>query len=126
MTVSRDERQSAVLDWATNCFGFGVATDPIERAKRLLEEAAELAQACGVDSVSAHEILVHVFSRPPGAIPQEIGGVGITLLALCAARNISADVCELGELNRILEAPRDMFKARQRGKALAGIARLPQ
>ena len=38
------------LDWARRCFGEAQMKNPATRSLRVLEEAAELAQSCGVPS----------------------------------------------------------------------------
>ena len=40
---------SIANDWATRCFGDEQMRDPLTRAIRLVEEAAELAQSVGVE-----------------------------------------------------------------------------
>lgn len=119
----RDLRQDAVFAWVCRCFGKGVSTDSRERVARLLEEAIELAQAEGFPRALAAALLDHVYARPAGDPAQEVGGVGITLLAYCAARGFSAENCEANEFDRIMSLPADHFRARQNAKADAGVAR---
>lgn len=59
--------------------------DPGERAMRMLEEAAELAQALGVAEEQFRLIGRHVWSKPKGEIYQELGGAALTLAACAEA-----------------------------------------
>lgn len=115
----RDERQRIVLGWVEATFGAGPAHDLHERAARIVEEAAELAQCEGVPADLLHEIVDHVYRKPAGKPWQEAGGVGVTLLAYCEARAVSAEQCEREEFARAVAAP----KAKSREMAMAGIAR---
>jgi hypothetical protein len=119
----RDERQRSVLAWAAATFGQGVAGDLGERAKRVAEEAIELAQAEGVPADALHALIAHVYAKAPGKYWQEAGGVGVTLLAYCERRGFSAESCEREEVARITSLGRDHFRARQNAKAAAGVAR---
>lgn len=83
------------------------------RARRFLEEAIELAQACGVDGKNAERILRYVYGRPAGEVRQEIGGVGMTLLPLAHLAGISVWECFTKELARI-KTPEVMEKIRRR------------
>lgn len=121
--VDRDSRQAQVIRWCARTFGEAVAVDKRERAERFLEEALELAQACGVDVARVSSISRHVYSKPVGEIDQEIGGVGVTLLALAENYGISADMAERNELTRVLRKDPAHFRARQDAKAAAGVAR---
>ena len=89
---------------------------------RLLEEAVELAQAEGVPLDRALATVEHVYLKPAGKPEQEAGGVGVTLLAYCAARGISADAEEAREFERVLDIDPAYFRARHNIKADAGIA----
>lgn len=124
--ITRNERQRAVKDWASRTFGAAVALDGRERAQRFVEEAIELAQACDLHEEDVREILARVYSRPVGEMTQEVGGVGVTLLALCEAAGVSADDAESAELARVLSIPAEHFRAKQAAKARAGTARMPE
>lgn len=82
------EFQSAVLAWMLECFGADSIFDKQERSIRFLEECLELAQACGVTIDQAYAMVDFVFKRNAGEIDQEVGGVMVTLAALCAALSI--------------------------------------
>jgi len=73
------------------------------RARRFLEEALELAQACNVDRENAIRIVNNIYDRPAGDPFQEVGGAAITLLALCEQAQISfvgATEIEWGRINK--------------------------
>ncbi len=116
---SRETRQSTVAEWCRNAFG---ASSLRQRGIRLLEEAAEAAQTCDVDVDMAHRLLDYVWSRPKGALAQELGGVGLTTLALAEAAGLSADGCERAEVQRVLSKPLEHFRKRNQEKNQAGFA----
>jgi len=125
----RDQRQHAVATWCRAAFGEEHATNLLQRAVRGHEEQVELLQAAahetGADMAAAramaHKQVDYVFDRPPGNLRQEVGGVSITLLALCAAAGFSADEAESAELQRILAKPLSHFAARNEAKNAAGF-----
>jgi hypothetical protein len=67
---------------------------------RFLEEALELSQASGCSSEDAHRLVDYVFSRPVGRLEPEVGGVMVTLAALCAAAGIDLKNAADRELER--------------------------
>lgn len=87
--------QLRVRPWLMACFGPEIAGDPVERNHRFLEEALELVQACGCTASEAHQLVDYVYGRDVGEPAQEVGGVMITLAALCLANGI--DMAEAGE-----------------------------
>lgn len=117
----RNVRQVAIALWAIECFGEEQARSVPQRALRLTEEAIEAAQAALVDERLVHDLVKYVYGRPVGEISQEIGGVGVTLLALAAAVGVSADIVEYAEVERILTKPRDFFTQRNALKNAAGF-----
>jgi hypothetical protein len=70
------------------CFGPEISADIGERNHRFLEEALELVQTLGCTRSEAHQLVDYVYSRPPGDPPQEVGGVMVTLAALCLAADL--------------------------------------
>lgn len=120
----RDERQSIVLAWVRRTFGEKLLNVE-ERALRVLEEAMELAQASGVAERRSYALLQHVYSKPAGKAHQELGGLGVTLLAYSAVVGTSADEAERIEVERVTSLPMDHFRIRQTLKANAGVADLP-
>ena len=87
--------QARVRPWLLECFGSEIAADKRERNHRFLEESVELVQACGCTQVEAHQLVNYVFNRPLGERSQEVGGVMVTLAALCLAHHM--DMHEAGE-----------------------------
>jgi hypothetical protein len=121
MMGPRDERQSAVYRWVGETFGVA-NLETQERCKRFVEEAVELAQAEGLTAEEVSAIVAYVYSKSPGEVFQEAGGVGTTLLAYCEARGISADDAEDTEFRRVVELNPEHFRRRHNIKAAAGIA----
>ena len=119
--LSRDERQTTVAHWAQSAFGHDQATSLPQRGLRLLEEAIEAFQACGGDEAMAHKLVSFVFSRPPGTVGQELGGVAVTTLALAAAAGLSAEEEECREIHRVLSKPIREFTERNANKNAAGF-----
>lgn len=95
--------QERTLPWLIACFGHEIAGDKKERNHRFLEEALELVQACNCSASEAHQLVDYVFNRPVGDKGQEVGGVMITLAALCLANGIEMDTEAEIELKRIWE-----------------------
>lgn len=119
--LSRITRQRRVNEWAVDAFGVAQAINPRQRALRLLEEAVEAYQAVGGDKVMAHLTIDVMFDRPAGDPLQELGGVGVTLLALAASLGVSADLEEAREIARIFSKPIDHWTARNAAKNAAGL-----
>ncbi len=93
--------QERVQPWLMTCFGEMIAGDREERNHRFLEEALELVQACGCTVSEAHQLVDYTFGRPIGDAPQEVGGVMVTLAALCLANDLDMHAAGWVELNRI-------------------------
>ena len=68
-----------------------------------------------------HKMVDHIYDRPAGTLFQEIGGSGITLLALAHAAGVNADAAEIAEFQRILAKPLSHFTARNQAKNDAGF-----
>ncbi|MEM7683368.1 MAG: hypothetical protein AAF293_00985 [Pseudomonadota bacterium] len=92
--------QERVAAWTTACFPESACKNVSERSHRFLEEAIELAQASGCTKEDALLIIDYVFDRPAGAQVQEVGGVLVTLAALCNALNLTMDEAGDDELAR--------------------------
>ncbi|MNM63728.1 hypothetical protein D3C81_751030 [compost metagenome] len=107
--------QPRVQPWMLECFGAEIAADVEERNHRFLEEALELVQACDCTRSEAHQLVDYVFDRPAGEKRQEVGGVMVTLAALCLAQSL--DMHEAGEieLTRIWTKV-DQIRAKQAAK----------
>lgn len=93
--------QSEVKEWMLACFGPEIADDVTERNHRFLEEALELVQSTGCTASEAHQLVDYVFGRPVGMTGQEIGGVMVTLAALCNALSRDLEILGPMELDRV-------------------------
>jgi len=107
--------QQRVNPWMTACFGVEIATNTAERNHRFLEEALELVQACGCTTLEAHQLVEYVFGRPLGEKNQEVGGVMVTLAALCLAQELDMHSAGETELARIWTKV-DQIRAKQAAK----------
>lgn len=92
--------QERVSGWLKACFPAAVRSDRVERTHRFLEEALELAQANGCSRDDAIALVQYVYGRPVGVPDSEVGGVMVTLAALCSASGIDMDEAGDGELKR--------------------------
>lgn len=116
----RDRRQAFVGEWARTTF-VGAFT-PRERIARLLEEVIELAQAEDFPEEAIAPIVDVVYRKDKGVPEKEVGDIGLTLLAYCACRGISADALEAREWERVAAIDPEHFRKRHNAKADAGIA----
>jgi NTP pyrophosphatase (non-canonical NTP hydrolase) len=107
--------QSRVAPWMQACFGAEIAADTVERRHRFVEEALELLQAMGGTKHEAIQLVDYVFSREKGEPHQEIGGVMITLAALCLAAGLDMHKAGEDELARIWTKV-DVIRAKQAAK----------
>lgn len=87
--------QNRIKPWLIECFGNDVAYDKKERNARFLEEALELVQSLGCSEEEAQQLVAYVYNRPIGQPYQEVGGVMVTLAALCLVNDL--DMHENGE-----------------------------
>lgn len=93
--------QARVKPWMMACFGAEISADGAERNHRFLEESLELVQACGCTASEAHQLVDYVYGRPVGERAQEVGGVMVTLGALCLAQGLDMHAAGEIELARI-------------------------
>lgn len=93
--------QKRIYEWCIKCFGEKITNDKQERNHKFLEESLELAQSLGCTKGEAFHLLTYVFDRPIGEPHQEVGGVMVTLAALCNANGLSMTACGEVELERI-------------------------
>ena len=98
---SKEPFQSRVKPWILECFGSEIANDKQERNHRFLEESLEAVQSLGCTIGEAYQLVDYVFNRPVGEPKQEIGGVMVTLAALCLANDIDMFKEGWTELHRI-------------------------
>lgn len=107
--------QDRVAPWMQACFGPEISADSVERNHRFIEEALELVQAGGCTRSEAHQLVDYVFDRPAGELDQEVGGVMITLAALCLAHNTDMHSAAETELARVWDKI-DTIRAKQAAK----------
>jgi hypothetical protein len=93
--------QTRVGEWMNACFGPAISFDGAERNHRFLEEALELVQARGCSVSEAHQLVDYVFGRPVGEQFQEVGGVMVTLAALCLEGGVEMAAAGGKELARV-------------------------
>ncbi len=96
-------REKLSYSWVVACFGIDRARSRKERSMRVLEEAIELAQACGHKRADCLTQLDQTFAKPTGEIKQEIGGVLVTLASLCGLFNLDMDEIFTTEFARCIE-----------------------
>lgn len=121
MSETRDSRQQVVHDFCVRAFGADHASSVEQRAVRLLEECIEAYQAAHGSAEMAHRLIDYIFAKPAGSLGQELGGVGVTVLALAHAAGLSADDAEVKEIERVLSKPPEWFTARNAAKNAAGF-----
>ena len=124
MPMSEQPYQQRVNAWMHKCFDLHTCTDTMERNHRFLEEAIELVQSLGCTPSEAHQLVDYVFGRPVGHAPQEVGGVRVTLSALCTAAGIQEDAEAERELERINQ-PEMITKIRTKHAAKPKHSPLP-
>lgn len=103
--------QSLVEDWMMKCFTLNIIRDKTERNNRFIEEALELVQSAGYTKEQVLKIVDYVFERPVGEVNQEVGGVMVTLAALCNVWNINIKKEALREIFRV-DSPDTIQKIR--------------
>ena len=117
--------QQRVQPWLLECFGAEIAADRMERNHRFLEESLELVQSLGCTASEAHQLVDYVFGRPVGDPPQEVGGVMVTLAALCLASGL--DMHDAGEVELVrISVPEIVAKIRAKQAAKPKHSPLPQ
>lgn len=102
-----------VGEWLVACFGRDVAMDQRERQHRFMEEALELVQAGGMPKADAYALVDYVYNRPAGSVPQEFGGVSVTLAAMAYAMRVDLRTAARIEMERI-EQPDVMQRIREK------------
>lgn len=117
----RHLRQDMVAYWCELCFGKEQTYSVAQRGLRLMEEAIEAAQAAECDKAQLHALIDYVYARPVGNLHQELGGVGVTLLALANASGLYAEWCEDAEVARIMSMSPLKFANRNAEKNAAGF-----
>lgn len=93
--------QRGVFKWMIQCFGLEISHDKQERNQRFIEESIELVQSLGMPKQEVAMLLDYVYNRPNGEPRQEVGGVLVTLAALCGPNDLDMESCGEDELARI-------------------------
>jgi NTP pyrophosphatase (non-canonical NTP hydrolase) len=106
------------------CFTPKIIADKLERADRFIEEALELAQATGYCGKRAHALVDYVFNRPVGEPFQEVGGVMVTLAALCNYHGLDMEDAAETELARVWTKI-DKIRAKQASKPVGSALPIP-
>lgn len=114
--------QHRANEWAVACFGEAIASDKTERTHRFLEEALELAQACGCTKGEALQLVDYVFARDQGDVAAEVGDVMNTIAMLCTAHGIDMDAAGHKGLDRCWE---NIAKTRAKRAAKPAVSPLP-
>lgn len=96
-----EDYQQGVNRWMHACFKTHDCTDVQMRCWRFIEEAHELVQALGCTREEAHQLVDYTWDRPIGEPRQEVGGVMVTLAALCVATGIRMTEAAQDELRRV-------------------------
>lgn len=127
MWEHRNHIQNTTAVWMYRCFPEGVIYDKTERNFRFLEEALELVQANGATKEEALILVDYVFGREVGETVQEVGGVMVTLAALCNVLNINMESAYWQEHNRISRTEiiakiRKKQETKPKGSSLPGKA----
>lgn len=115
--------QERVKPWLLECFGEEIASDKMERSYRFIEESLELVQSMGMSKEHVLKMVDYVFSRPEGEPFQEVGGVMVTLAALCLASDLNMHDNAETELTRIWTKV-DKIRAKQVTKEVLGVANI--
>lgn len=121
VAAQRNARQLKVSSWVVETFG-ETAMKPRERARRLLEEAIELAQAEGVTREEVTTFADYIYAKEPGDPEQELGGVSFTLLAYAQSRHMSADYVEVRAIQDAFDKSAEHWHGRQQTKIDAGMS----
>ncbi len=117
--------QTRVDAWMDVCFGDEIKADRLERCDRFIEEALEFVQAAGYSADRAHALVDYTFGRPQGEINQEVGGVMVTLAAMCNTLGVDIEVAAETELVRVWTKV-DAIRAKQAAKPTGSALPIPQ
>lgn len=111
--------QDRVAEWMVTCFGADITNSLQERCFRFFEEAGELCQALGMTEQQARDLVAYTWSRDQGEPMQEVGGVMVTLAAMCHAAGLDMAAAGETELARI-DTPETMehIKRKHHAKTL--------
>lgn len=113
--------QAEALAWQAATFG-PAARNRQERARRMLEEALELAQAEGVTVREVDRLMWRVYARPPGDTAQEIAGLTITLAGLAENAGVQVADAVAAEWDRLAKLTPGYLAAKHAAKVADGVA----
>ena len=100
--------QKRCVHWAIDCFGLKLVQNKRERDLRFAEEAIELIQARrNVSKEELIRLVEYTYSRPPGEVRQEVGGV-VTTLAVLVETELVQVTTEDGQMESV---PLDFLEA---------------
>lgn len=122
--IARDERQSVLNRWVARAFGARFL-NPYSRMERLFEEVGELGQALDFPEEEAIRVIRLAYAGKKGVVGQEIGGVTVCMLSLCEVLGVSAEACELEEVDRLLAKDLTHFQEKLKAKLASGICSEP-
>lgn len=92
--------QHEVDQWAKHCFGPETTANVGIRNLRFIEEAIELVQSLGCTKEDVLKLVEYVYGREVGDPAQKVGGVMVTLAALCTASSLNVEDCAAKEIAR--------------------------
>lgn len=118
-------QESRVRRWVNYTLGEQAMT-PRARALRLVEEAIEVGQCCGLSSLDVERLTGLVYSKPRGDVAQEIGGVAVCLFGVAAAFEMRVAPLAEAELVRIESGPARKFRDRERQNVAHGVGVEPK
>jgi hypothetical protein len=120
--VDMDGLQVKIRDWGVAVFGTAHMKDKKIRALRLVEEAIEYCQSCGLSEPDIVKVVSHVFSRPCNKHPlDELGGVLLTAVAAADTHHAWARGLLECEVNRVLTKSAESLQASEERKRNASL-----
>jgi hypothetical protein len=122
--MNEDNFQSRTLVWLRACWPNTASTPTLERVDRFLEEALELAQAQGYPRERIATLVNYVYDRPIGEPSSEVGGVMVTLAALCGTAGLDMHDAGEAELARV-STPEKMARLRAKNAGWDASSPLP-
>jgi hypothetical protein len=107
--------QQDVMRWGDYCFGKEINRNGTQRNHRFIEEAFELVQSTGMSRNDIITVLDYVYNRPVGDTFQEVGGVMVSLAALCELEGVDMTHASNAELDRCWRRS-DIIREKQKTK----------
>lgn len=110
-----------ITKWVRDRLGERLLRDKWERSMRVLEEAMEVGQACGISRFQVFGLMVRVYGRPVGDLKQELAGLNVCLRALAASQMVGVEEVTLEEVDRIEKMDPVLLVRKQNEKAGLGL-----